>query len=488
MATRKKEQRAAAAPSQSVVVGQSAVDFVKRAMKHYGDEVIQNRALPRLEDGLKPIQRLLLWSCIDLNTTKFIKSAKITGHCIASYSPHGEVAAYGSLVGMVNERHPLVEGQGNFGGATTEAASARYTESRVHPLARRMITDLPDLASVPYEKNYDDTKDQPRYLPSVLPMLLLNSSTGIAMAITSKFPGFNILEVAAAVLDYLAKGDEAKAAKQIRAPDGFGCNLLSSKSDVDTLLKTGIGQLTYECAHRLEKKGDRKLLLVTGYAPEFSVSGFLSKCAELQDEGIIEATRNETSGANGDRIVIEYKVDSAYEKIRKLLRKKVSYRMNCLYEEGESLVPRAVGVPDVIRDWVAIRRRIVSATLAASIKQQDEALKRERAKLKACDNLDAVFAALKAEGDFHANLKALAGLDDYEASIICDMRVEALKKTSADAVRARITGMEAEKATTVGDLNSVDVFISKQIKSFMSWVKSEYPDLLERKTVWAPAQ
>jgi DNA gyrase subunit A len=486
MATKKKTSNTPSEPVGSVVVGQSAVDFVKRAMKHYGDEVIQNRALPRLEDGLKPIQRLLLWTCIDLNTARFIKSAKITGHCIASYSPHGEVAAYGSLVGMVNERHPLVEGQGNFGGATTEAASARYTESRIHPLARRMITDLPDIASVPYEKNYDDTKDQPRYLPSVLPMLLLNSSTGIAMAITSKFPGFNILEVAAAVLDYLSKGDEVKAAKQIKAPDGAACTLLSSKAEVDELLKVGIGQLTYECAHRLEKKGDRKMLLVTGYAPEFSVSNFLTKCGELQDEGVIEATRNETSGANGDRIVIEYKDNASYERIRKLLRKKVSYRMNCLYEDTGSLVPRAVGVPDVIRDWVAIRRKVVTTTLNFSIKQQDEALRKERAKLKACDNLDAVFAALKADGDFHTNLKALAGLDDFEADIICDMRVESLKKKTASAVRAKIATMEKDKATTVGELNSIDMFISKQIKTFMLWVKTEYPDLLTRKTIWSP--
>ena len=471
-------------PQASVVVGQSAVEFVRRAMKHYGDEVIQNRALPRLEDGLKPIQRLLLWSCVDLSTTRFIKSAKITGHCIASYSPHGEIAAYGSLVGMVNERHPLVEGQGNFGGATTEAASARYTESRIHPLARRLITDLPDMAVVPYEKNYDDTKDQPRYLPGLLPMLLLNSSTGIAMAITSKFPGFSILEVAAAVLEYLANGNEKKAARHIKAPDGNICNLLSTKEEVAELLATGCGQLLYECKYHLDKKGDRKLIVITGYAPEFSVSGFLAKCGELQDSGIIEATRNETSGANGDRIVIEYRSDEAYEKVRKLLRKKVSYRMNCLYEDGGSLIPKQVGVADVIRDWVAVRRKTVAATLAASLKRQDEDIKREAAKLNACLNLEAVFAALRAEGDFRQNLQKLAGLDDFEAGIVCEMRVEALKKASAEALRNKITDMQTARATTVTDLSNVDAYLIRQIKAFMSWLKAEYPDLLLRKTVW----
>lgn len=481
MATKKKQ----AVSQISAVVGQSAVEFVRRAMKHYGDEVIQNRALPRLEDGLKPIQRLLLWSCVDLNTTKFIKSAKITGHCIASYSPHGEVAAYGSLVGMVNERHPLVEGQGNFGGATTEAASARYTESRIHPFARRFITDLPDMAVVPYEKNYDDTKDQPRYLPGILPMLLLNSSTGIAMAITSKFPGFSLLEVAAAVLEYLSTGNEKKAARHIKAPDGNVCSLLSTKEEVGEVLSTGCGQLSYECQHHLEKKGERKLIVITGYAPEFSVSGFLSKCGELQEAGVIEATRNETSGANGDRIVIEYKSDESYEKVRKLLRKKVSYRMNCLYEDSGSLVPKQVGVSDVIRDWVAVRRKIVTSTLKASVARQDDDLRREQAKLKACVNLQAVFAALQADGDLSKNLQSIAGLSEFEASIICEMRVDSLKKASAEALRKKITDMQAAKAVTETDLNNVDAYMVRQIKAFMGWVKAEYPDMLVRKTSWA---
>jgi DNA gyrase/topoisomerase IV subunit A len=477
-----KKQKQATPPA--AVVEQSAVDFVRRAMKHYGDEVIQNRALPRLEDGLKPIQRLLLWSCVDLSTSKFIKSAKITGHCIASYSPHGEIAAYGSLVGMVNERHPLVEGQGNFGGATTEAASARYTESRIHPLARRLITDLPDMSVVPYEKNYDDTRDQPRYLPGILPMLLLNSSTGIAMAITSKFPGFSILEVAAAVLEYLSSGNEKKASRHIKAPDGNACTLLSSKEEVAELLAAGCGQLLYECKHHLDKKGDRKLIVITGYTPEFSVSGFLSKCGELQDAGVIEATRNETSGANGDRIVIEYRSDEAYEKVRKLLRKKISYRMNCLYEDGDSLVPKQVGVADVIRDWVAVRRKTVAAMLRASLARQDEDIKREAAKLKACVNLDAVFAALQSDGDFRQNLQKLAGLDEFEAGIVCEMRVEALKKASAQALGNKITDMQTARASTETDLNNIDAYLIRQIKAFMTWLKNEYPDLLLRKTVW----
>lgn len=483
MASKKKENYATEQPA-AAVVDQQAIDFVKKAMKHYGDEVIQNRALPRLEDGLKPIQRLLLWSCVDLNTSKFIKSAKITGHCIASYSPHGEMAAYGSLVSMVNERHPLIEGQGNFGGATTEAASARYTESRIHPLARRMITDLPDMSSVPYEKNYDDTKDQPQFLPTLLPLLLLNSSTGIAMAITSKFPGFNLLEVAAGVLEYLAKGDEKKAAKQIKAPDGFSCSLLSSKEEVQALLDTGIGQLHYECAHNLEKRDGRRLLVITGYPPEFSVSGLLSKCAELQDSGVIEAVRNETSGDNGDRIVIEYRDESAVEKVQKLLRKKISYRMNCLYESDVGLTPKAVGVADVLRDWVAARKRTIHATLAASIVSQDTAIARENAKLKACDHLDDVFSALKADGDFSANLQKMAGLSAEEAQIICDMRVESLKKASAEDIRKKISDMQSVRSQTEADLNAVDAYMARQIKAFMSWVKSDYPDLLQRKTLW----
>ena len=158
--------------------------------------------------------------------------------------------------------------------------------------------------------------------------------------------------------------------------------------------------------------------------------------------------------------------------------------MNCLYEDGNSLVPKQVGVADVIRDWVAVRRKTVAATLAASIKRQDEEIKRESAKLKACINLEAVFAALRAEGDFRKNLQSLAGLDDFEAGIVCEMRVEALKKASAEALRNKITDMQTARATTATDLSNIDAYLIRQIKAFMSWLKAEYPDLLLRKTVW----
>lgn len=462
---------------------QSASHFVRQAMKRYGEEVILNRSLPRLEDGLRPVQRLLFWSCRDIASERFIKSAKITGHCIASYSPHGEKAAYDSLVRMVTERYPLAEGQGNFGSATTMPASARYTESRLHPFGRKLIGDLPDIQVVPYEKNYDDSLDQPVYLPCVLPNILLNPGVGVAVAITSKIAGFNLAEVAAAVREYLESGDPDKAIKRITAPDNLACKILSPKKEIKNLIKTGEGTLEYECIYSIQTRGSRNLLIVSGYAPEFSVSGFLSKCGALQDQGLVEAVRNETSETNGDRIVVEYRDAAAKDRLIKLLRKKVSYKFNVLVQDGEGIVPRQMGCGDIIKQWCEVRRNTVKATINKAISDQETALKRERAKYAACSNRDGLFRALDDPGDFRAALIRELGIDSEDADIIARMQVETLKKASATDIAKNITAMSARLDATSAKLGDIDGEIVSQINALMRWVKSEYPDLLSRKTI-----
>jgi len=456
-----------------------AIDFVKFAMKHYGEEVMLNRALPRLEDGLKPVQRLLFWSSMDIGGDRFVKSAKIAGHCIASYSPHGEKAAYDSMVRMVNERYPLMEGQGNFGGATTEAASARYTEARIHPLARKISADLPDWKSVPYEKNYDDTKDQPEYLPTSLPLILLNSSSGIAMAITSKFPGFAAEEVAAAVDTYFKTSSGKKAASCITAPDSSGGQILSSKEEIKTLLSTGEGAVVYECAHHIEQRAKTKALVVTGYVPEFSVSAFLKKCADMQETGEVNATRNETSAKNGDRIIVEFSSDEALVKLKKMLSKKVTYKMTCLVPTDNGPKPMTLGIEEIITKWCELRKKLVASTIQHELVQIQSVLNRENLKLKIISDVKNLLLLLQKD-DADALIMKHFSLTEEELSFILSMKIDSLKKASVDAQKAKIKGLETQKEALTESAKTPEKTARSQSLAAAKWMADNMPSSYKR--------
>jgi DNA gyrase subunit A len=464
---------------------QSASSFVREAMKRYGEEVILNRSLPRIEDGLRPVQRLLFWSCMDLAKSRFIKSAKIAGHCIASYSPHGEKAAYDSLVRMVRERYPLAEGQGNFGSATTSAASARYTESRIHPFGLKMVAELDDFSVIPYEKNYDDTLDQPKFLPCVVPNILLNPSSGVAVAITSKIAGFNLAEVISALRVYLSTQDVNLALREFHGPDVGKCTVLSSEEEVRAVIETGDGCIEYECAYSLEERRGKKMLVISGYAPEFSIGGFLSKCEALQDLGIVEAIRNETSESNGDRIVVEYVNEDAYDKLIKLVRKKVSYKFNVLVEENGGLAPRMLGVGGIIERWLEIRRDLVKKTIERNIAEMRTHIHRESTKLRAISDRKALLRAIESDLPFDAALKNEVGLESEDAAIVAKMPLDSLRKANVDKVRAQIKTL-IDRCDAMGtDLTRIDEVILGQLGSFFDWVSKELPHMVARQTVLA---
>ena len=464
----------------AVIKTQDASDFVRYAMKRYGNEVNYNRALPRIEDGLKPIQRFLLWSSLDMGGDKFVKSAKITGHCIASYSPHADAATYGSMVNMVNETYPYFEPQGNFGGPTTEAAAPRYTEARIHPMARKMMVDLPDMKVIPYEDNYDDTKKQPVFLPCLIPNILLNSSLGIGLAISTKFPGFNLGEVSDALITYLKTNDIEKAVKKVLAPDDKKCKILS-ESEIETLIKTGCGSVLWECDYHIEQLKKRKAVVITGYCPEFSVKSFLKRCEKMKDEDEIYTIRNETSAKNGDRIVIEFDNEDVVPKIVKLLRKKITYKMTCLVEENGEPNAKTMGVGDILTTWTEIRKKIVIATIAEQMQHLQERKSRESLKLKVVLDLPKLLKCLEAV-DTESELMKQFVMSQDEAKMILDMRVDNLKNSDTEKLKKKIIELESEIATLQADANNPSKVMIEQVGDFVKYMKKEFPELLARKS------
>lgn len=457
--------------------------FVRDCMHRYGMEVIENRALPRIEDGLKPIQRLTLWAMRGFNTDHFIVSAQLAGKTTGSYSPHAEGAAYDAMVGMVQDRYAAIEGQGSFGDVSSPAAAPRYTKARLSEFIRKISTDLPDMQVVPYVPNYDETLDQPTYLPTAIPYLLLNGSEGIAVGISTKIPAFNLGEVCKAVLKFLGGSSAEEACKQIKGPDGFDCTLLSTKKEVRALLHSGEGTLEYQCRYELEQVGKKHRLLVRGFCPEFTPAAFLGRCSRLQDEDFIDAARNESSEANGDRLVVEFRDLEIFErKLLPLLRRKVSYRINVLFDRAGQLRPEMCGLPKILQEWVQIRRKQVGAALKLEVEAIKAKILREQAKLKAVLNLKEVFAALEAKGDFKQLLIEKLGFTLDQASVIADMRVEALKRASQNEIEKKITELQLEEKAAQAKLADVDTVMIEQIEAILDWAKKHRPEFLVRMT------
>lgn len=456
--------------------------FVRDCMFKYGMEVIENRALPRIEDGLKPVQRLTLWAMREFNTDHFIVSAQLAGKTTGSYSPHSEGAPYEAMVGMVQDRYAAVEGQGGFGGIGTDAAAPRYTKARLSEFMRKISTDLPDMKVVPYCPNYDETLEQPVYLPTAVPYLLLNGSEGIAVGISTKIPAFNLQEVCRAVLKHLGGDDASQACKQIKGPDGFDCTLLSSKKEIRALIESGEGTLEYQCKYVIEK-GRRNRLIVQGYCPEFTPAAFLSRCSRLQDDDVIDAARNESSAATGPMLVVEYKDASVFEKrLLPLLRRKVSYRINVLFDRKDGLKPEMCGLPKIIESWTKIRKQQIGATLKMQADEIGVRIGREQAKLKAVLNLKEVFAALESKGDFKQALVEKLGFTPDEAQMIAEMRVEALKRANKVEIEERIGTLDRERAAILERAKDVGAVMREQIESILEWAKKKEPGFLARMT------
>jgi DNA gyrase/topoisomerase IV subunit A len=466
-------------------VDQNIGSFIKEAMYRYGTEVIENRALPRIEDGLKPGQRHVIWATHKLNTNHFVKCAKVVGLTIAEYSPHGDIATYGTLVNMIRSRYTPFTGQGNFGCELTSAASQRYSECKLSPFFKLFSTNLPDVDVVPYEKNFDETRDQPVYLPTLLPYLLLFGSEGIAVATTCKIPEFNMKEICEALATYILSKDINKALKKIKAPDGFDCTLVSTKAEVDALFKSGDGTLEYECRHTLVANGKKGFLLtITGYTPEFPLESFLSRCGKLSDEDVIDFVRNETSAKNGKKIILAFKDKATYDKkILPMLRKKINYKFNVLFPKDGGLRPKLCSLANIIEDWVAIRKNTIMATLVKKEEDLQKLLSKEEAKRKAILNLDDIFKALKSDIDFKVYLQDKLKLTLEQAIYISDMRVEALKKATLLDAETQIVKLNNNIAEVISTKKDIDSVIIEQIKTLVSWVNKNVPEFMTRKII-----
>ncbi len=425
-------------------------DEMRQSYLDYAMSVIIGRALPDVRDGLKPVQRRILFAMHELGNEygkPYKKSARIVGDVIGKYHPHGDTAVYDALVRMVQEfslRYPLVDGQGNFGSMDGDSAAAmRYTEVRLAKIASDLLSDL-DKETVETVPNYDGSLAEPRVLPARIPALLVNGSSGIAVGMATSIPPHNMGEVVDALLALVGNPDLTveELMQFVPAPDFPTGGILYGLEGVREAYRTGRGNVQIRARAFVEKakKGDRESIVVTEIPYQVNKARLLERIAELARDRQIEEISDlrDESDRDGTRVVIELKKDAVAEvvlnNLYKLTQMQVSFGVQLLAIVQNQ--PRTLTLKQTLEEFLAYRREVVTRrSLFLLRKAEGRAHILEGLKV-ALSNLDAVIRLIRASKDPKEAKEGLVGkfaLTEIQAQAILDMRLQ------------RLTGLEREK-------------------------------------------
>ncbi len=426
------------------ILTESVEHVLHNSMIPYSEHVILDRALPRVEDGLKPVQRRILYDMYELGMSPdkpFRKSAKVVGDCLGKYHPHGDSSVYDAMVRMAqpfNMRETLVEGHGNFGSVDGDnAAAMRYTEARLTPLAMEMLKDL-EKNTVSWSFNFDDTLKEPDMLPAGFPNLLVNGSMGIAVGLATNIPTHNLNEVidACTLLIEKPKATLAEVMKVLPAPDFPTGGYLIGGEDLVQAYATGKGKVTIRSKLSIETEGDKKMIVISELPYQVNKARLLAKIMELKEDkgkanlaGIAEI--RDESDRNGMRAVIKLKKDVEPEPILSFLYKytdlQTQFNFNMVaIADGK---PKQLGLIDMLKYYIVYRQGVI---LKRS--KYDLDLAKERAHileglLIAIKNIDAIIKIIKTSPnttEAKARLRAKFSFSEKQAQAILDMRLAKL--------------------------------------------------------------
>jgi len=426
-------------------------DEMQRSYLDYAMSVIVGRALPDVRDGLKPVQRRILYAMYELGNEygkPYKKSARIVGDVIGKYHPHGDTAVYDALVRMVQEfslRYPMIDGQGNFGSVDGDSAAAmRYTEVRMAKIAGELLSDL-DKETVETVPNYDGSLTEPRVLPARIPNLLINGSSGIAVGMATSIPPHNLGEVTDALLALIANPEMTvdELMEHVPAPDFPTGGILYGLDGVRDAYRTGRGSVQIRARAFIEKTkkgGDRESIVITEIPYQVNKARLIEKIADLAREKQIEEISDlrDESDRDGMRVVVELKKDAVAEVVLNNLYKQTqmqtSFSVQLLAIVQNQ--PRTLNLKQTLEEFLAFRKEVVTKrTLFLLRKAEARAHILEGYKI-ALDNIDAVIKLIRGSKDPKAakdGLMTKFRLTEIQAQAILDMRLQ------------RLTGLEREK-------------------------------------------
>ena len=458
-------------------------EVMHMSMIPYAEHVIMDRAIPRVEDGMKPVQRRILFTMNELGITPdtpYRKCARIVGDCLGKYHPHGDSSVYDALVRLAQDfsmRGTLVDGHGNFGSVDGDSAAAmRYTEARMTPLAMLMLKDI-DKDTVPFRLNFDDTLKEPDMLPASFPNLLVNGAGGIAVGLATNIPPHNLRESINAVIAQIDNPDITvdELMKIIPAPDFPTGGILLNTPELRAAYETGRGKLLLRAKTHIEDgTAGRKLIVITEIPYQVNKSAMLEKILRLSEEkkaalGCIYDIRDE-SDRTGMRAVIELRRDADVDKVLAYLFKysdmQVTFGVNMVaIADGK---PRLLSLRRMIRYYIRHRKNVITARTQYELDKAKARAHILEGLMIAVDNLDEVIQLIRKSENpkaAKAGLMERFGLTEIQAQAILDMRLQRLTGLEILALRKEY----AELLKTIAELEA----ILKDEKKLMNVIKKE---------------
>jgi DNA gyrase subunit A len=475
-------------------------DEMRNSYLDYAMSVIVARALPDVRDGLKPVQRRILYAMDDLGMragTSYKKSARLVGEVLGKYHPHGDSSVYEAMVRMAQDfslRYPLVDGQGNFGSIDDDPPAAmRYTEARLSAIAQQMLGDI-DSDTVDFASNFDDTLREPRVLPAVLPNLLINGAAGIAVGMATSIPPHNLREVCDATV-YLIDNPEANVEdlmKFIKAPDFPTGGIIMGREGILNAYSTGRGRVLVRARATIEegeRRSERKQIVVTEIPFQVNKATLVEKIAQLaKDKKIdgISEVRDE-SDRHGLRVVVDLRREAQPEIVLNNLYKHTSMQ-TAFFVNTLALVdgqPQVLPLKRLLRHYIDFRRQVITRRAQFDLKKAQERAHILEGLRTALSNLDQVIILIRQATNVDTARQGLMEwltLTQIQAQAILDMqlrRIAALERERIEEEFQQLRKTIGELETLLGDPQKVLAEVKKDTRK----IRKDFGD--DRRTeVW----
>ena len=441
-----------------VITESKLVDEMEKSYIEYAMSVIVGRALPDVRDGLKPVHRRILYTMFESGLTSdkpFKKSATCVGDVLGKYHPHGDASVYDAMVRLAQDfsmRYLLVDGHGNFGSVDGDPPAAyRYTEARLSKLSNEMLRDI-EKETVDWDPNFDETKKEPRVLPSRFPNLLVNGSSGIAVGMATNIPPHNLTEVINACICVLDDPEctLADLMDHISGPDFPTGGIIMGRSGIRAAYATGRGKVVVRARTEFEEFGkDRQRIIVTELPYQVNKRQLIKTIAEqVKDKRLdgISDLRDETD-RNGMRIVIELKKDANGQVVLNNLFKQTALQSNfsiiMLALVDNQKQPKILSLRQILDEYLAHQINVLTRRTEFDLRKAQERAHLLEGLLIAQDNIDEVIHIIRTSYDnAKQRLMERFSLDDVQAQAICDMRLIALQGLNREKLEAEYKELE----------------------------------------------
>ena len=474
-----------------VIVTSPLVPEMEKSYIEYAMSVIVGRALPDVRDGLKPVHRRILYAMYEDNLTHdrpFKKSATCVGDVLGRYHPHGDQSVYDALVRLAQDfsmRYPLVDGHGNFGSVDGDPPAAyRYTEARLDKISQEMLRDI-DKETVDWDPNFDESRREPRVLPSRFPNLLVNGSSGIAVGMATNIPPHNLTEVINATICVLDNPEATLAdlMEHVHGPDFPTRGIIMGRSGIRAAYATGRGRVIIRARTEFEEFGkDRIRIIVTEIPYQVNKRMLIKNMAEQVEDKRLEGIsdiRDETD-RNGMRIVIELKREANPQVVLNRLfaqtQLQTSFAINMLALVNNQSQPKILSLRHILDEYIAFQEEIIVRRTKYDLKKAQERAHLLEGLLIAQDNIDEVIKIIRSSYDnAKENLMNRFGLDDIQAQAILDMRLKALQGLDREKLENEYKELE-ERIAYYQELLGSETMIRQLLKDELTAIRDKYGD------------